>query len=164
MQYFGVMHDILGKPREMKRDGVIIDPHTFKFLNEKQLSALSEFGEVRRVNGNVWNVIDNLMMSKYYIRLGDKPVLGNSMIEAVASGCLFITSPRGVKNSSLFLPEATLLTVGFDDDQFAELLIKLREISNSEDIYTNLINRQRMLLDMLCWSRPLDFILKNTFD
>lgn len=164
MQYFGVMHDILGKPRDLSKDGVIIDPHTFKLLSEKQLSVLSQFGPVRRVKGNVWDVIDSLIASKYYVRLGDKPVLGNSSIEAVASGCLFVTSPRGVKNSSLFLPEATLLKVGFDDDQFNELILKLKEISSNEDLYINLINRQRMLLDRLVWSRPVEHILEGIFD
>jgi hypothetical protein len=160
LQYFGVMHDILKKPRFSSREGIVIDPKTFKLLNEKQLNQLSKFAPIRRVSGSVWDVIDNLINSKFYVRLGDAAVLGNSSIEAVSSGCLFISSPIGIKNNSLFLPQTTLKRVKFDDEQFDELLDKLTELSKDKDLFTDLLSQQRILLDSLCWERPIKSIIE----
>ena len=150
----------MGIPLSAERSGVLLDPNTKNILSEQQLKSLEKYGPVRKISGCVWHVIDALLQSKYYIRLGNKPVMGNSSIEAVASGCLFISSPLGIKNNP-FVNEETRLNSDDLNTQFEYLQDRLNYFEMNEDLLNEQLKIQRDLLDYLCFTRPMGEILSR---
>lgn len=159
IQYHGCFHDILGASISTPRSGVVLDPSTKNLLSESQINELKKFGEVKEISGCVWHVIDALINSKYYLRLSDRYVLGNSSIEAVASGCLFISSPLGIKNRYLMEDEAVAHGIGLNN-QFDSALNLIRNFEKNEIICETVLQKQRNKLNYLCFIRPLSEIFK----
>lgn len=158
IQYHGCFHDVLGA-LPFPRSGIVLDPSTKNMLSESQINELKKFGEVREISGCVWHVMDALINSKYYLRLSDRYVLGNSSVEAVASGCLFVSSPLGIKNRYLMEEEATAHGVGLSN-QFENALNIIDKFEKNEDLFIDVVSKQRKRLNYLCFIRPLSRIFK----
>lgn len=161
LQYYGCIHEILGVDIDGSRHGVVIDPACRDAFSPEQLEQLNAFGSIRFIRGGVWEVIDALIESKYYLRVGKKYVLGNSSIEAVSSGCAFLSSPIGIKNRTLQTKEMTLSGADFDEKQFAEIIKKLKEFECDSDLLNRSLTEQRDILDYHCFVRPLSTILNK---
>lgn len=160
LQYSGCFHDILCRSFDNEeRSGVILDPRTKGILSSQQLLVLAQFGPVRAVGGLVWQMLDALMASKYYVRLGNHKVLGNSSIEAIASGTLFIGSRYGIKNPYLLGREVTLASVEFGEKQFDELITLLSALESDKSHFETSVFNQRDRLDYLCFIRPVRQLL-----
>ena len=158
IQYYGC-YDLLGNSHSAPRSGIVLDPSTKNMLSDIQINELKKFGEVREIGGCVWHVIEALLKSKYYLRLSNRYVLGNSSIEAVASGCLFLTSPIGIKNRYLMEDKATAHGQELNE-QFTSALKIIQDFEGDDELFQSVIVKQREKLDYLCFIRPLGQLFK----
>ena len=159
IQYYGCFHDLYKTPLTSPKHGVVLDPDTKDILSVRQIEELEKIGPVTKISGCVWDVIEALLAAKYYLRLSDRAVLGNSSIEAVASGCLFLTSPVGIKNWYLMDERAT--ANGSDlSQQFENALKLINNFEKNPALHQEVVMKQREKLNYLCFERPLSQLLK----
>lgn len=157
IQYVGCLAEILDVTApDSARFGCILDPRAKNLLNPDQYRQLERFGPVRKVSGHIVNIAKNLLQSKYYIRLGNKPVMGNSSIEAIAGGTLFIGSAHGIKNRALIPRENWVRAQEFGNEQFEEVLALIENLESDDAAFTRQRDQQRRLVDSLCFQRPLN--------
>ncbi len=159
LQYFGCFAELLNiAAPDGERSGCILDSRAKNILSDEQYGRLERFGPVRKVSGHISNIATDLLRSKYYIRFGNKPVMGNSSIEAIAGGALFIGSAHGIKNRSLIPRENCVRTQEFGNEQFDEVITMLEGLETNEETMTRQRETQRRLLDRLCYQRPLEHL------
>ncbi|PYQ42264.1 MAG: hypothetical protein DMF77_13395 [Acidobacteria bacterium] len=94
------------------------------------------------------NHLEGLMSSKYFVKAGGRPVWGNSMVEAIAAGCLAIGDPTQHSCPFLFEEETSACSV----EEVAE---RIRAFEADASLYRRVVRRQRALIDYLCCTRPL---------
>jgi len=165
IQYSGCFHDLLSLKEDLsQRKGIFLESHTSALLTENQSSKLEKFGPVRKTGGTVYNIVQGLILSKYFVRMGGRSLWGNAMIEAIAAGCLAIGNPDEYKHVSLFTPATSVKT-------FSALVKRIEFFENHPVKYLKELYKQRKLLDHLCFYRPLselldksETILKKTFE
>ncbi len=153
LQYYGCYKNILNLDiKDSEKEGLFIEFNWRKILTEKQKKDLSNFGSIRCPKG-IKNILLELAKSKYFlIGEGTRGLWGNGMIEAIASGCLLIGNPLYVKHKSLF----TSATVVYNFDQ---LLQKLAFFENNNNAYHQELEKQRKILDYVCFNRPMNDLL-----
>jgi len=155
LQYYGCFHDILNINKSNQKNGFFIESHTYNDLSSAQKNKLEEFGPIRSVSPKSVDIIKDLIMSKYFIRFGGRTMWGNSMIEAVACGCLSIGNPDEFVNKSLFSKDISIKT-------FDELIDKIAFFENNQKMFEKILVKQRHLLDYFCFYKPLiEFIKKS---
>lgn len=149
LQYYGCFHDLCGVPLDASetRKGIFIESHTAATLSEDQKARLAEFGPFYLVSPGTEDIIRDLMLAKYFIRLGGRYLRGNGMVEAVAAGCLVLGDAHEFMNYDLFLPEHHV-------SSFAGLLRRIRALEADDAQYRESVRRQRALLDCYCFYRP----------
>jgi hypothetical protein len=162
LQYQGCFADILGvNAPDEERSGCILDPRARNVLSDSQYDRLGKFGPVRKIEGHIANIAKHLLKSKYYIRFGNKPVMGNSSIEAIAGGTLFIGSAHGIKNKSLLPSENWVRTQEFCNNQFDEIIAMIEQLESDDELFCRRRDLQRQLLDHLCFQRPLEHLFQH---
>lgn len=153
LQRFGCFDAALGKcAADLTREGCFIESHS---NDDKTVSTLKSFGAVRGVSKSSLSIVEDLYKSKYFIRLGGRPMWGNAMIEAIASGCLVVGRPGEFRNRSLF----TAATAVNDS---AQLVARLKEFEANSDLYLREVFEQRRRLNYFCYYRPMRELLAKT--
>jgi len=156
IQYSGCFHDLLFLKEDLsQRKGIFLESHTSAQITENQVSMLTKFGPVRRTEGTVQNIIQGLILSKYFARMGGRSLWGNAMIEAIAAGCLAIGNPDEYKHVSLFTPATSVKS-------FEALVKRIQHFENHPSKYLKELYKQRKLLDHLCFYRPLSELLDKS--
>jgi predicted nucleic acid-binding protein len=156
LHYYGCFHELLNKKLDNSfyRKGIFIEKHSGRILSENQIEQLNPFAPITYQSGSLNNVLNNLLNSKFFIRMGGEvgKRWGNSLIEAVAAGCLILGDPKEFHNNSLFTRYTSA-------SSFEELMYKLNELNNNEYLYNKEVTKQRALLNYLCFDRPLNKLL-----
>lgn len=121
------------------------------------LQAIEKSG--RRIRLHKQNVMENLTElydSKYFVKIGGRRIRGNSVIEAISSGTLFIGDPN-----LLYCPEIVPdRTVACD----VESLSKLIDMFDADDaLYQEALDEQRLALEYFVYKRPIE-CLKNALN
>lgn len=93
------------------------------------------------------------MASKYFVKAGGRNVWGNSMVEAIAAGCLAIGDPA--QHSCPFLFEQ--VTSARNVEEAAQ---RIRAFEADAGLYRTVVRRQRAMIDYLCYARPLLALLR----
>lgn len=173
LQNFGCFHRLFGleMPATDSRSGVFVDHHTMVKLTSAQRHALEEFGPVastihegdreiiptyeqlaRRTMDE--DLRDRLFNSRYFlITPGRRRVFGTGLIEAIAAGCLAIGS------SQAFEDHGYLFSLNTSASDFDEALAVMHRLENDRRMYTQELQRQRELIDFVCFVRPLNDLL-----
>ncbi len=157
LQYYGCYHELLNMPLEDTRQGVFIEKHTARVLTENQLEQLHSYGPVHIQEGSTHRMLENLIKSKYFIRVGGNVGMrwSNSIIESVAAGCLFIGNPKEFVNKSFFTPQTCVKS-------FEELINRLNFYETHPDKYEKQRGYQQQLVNWLCFSRPLQELIHKS--
>ena len=177
LQRPGCFHRLLGlEPPDMAdRRGVFVDHHTMVQLTSEQRIALGEFGPVAStIHAGTREVIptseqlarrtmdddlrERLLNSRYFlITPGQRRVFGTALVEAIAAGCLAIGSREAFGDHGYIFDDATAAS------DFAESMGKIRQLEQDHVRYVREVNRQRSLVDYVCFVRPLGDLL-NAWD
>lgn len=138
-------------PREA-RSGTMVESHTARLLTPGEKLELGELGPIRRPDGPIQDVADNLNRSRFYFRCGGGPVIGNGIIEAIAAGCLALGNHREFVNRSLFT-RSTLC------DERLPGIRTLQQFNVNQPRREKLCALQGTLADYFCFFRPVRDIL-----
>ena len=153
LQYYGCFQDLYGPDFVPPvPQGVMLESHSARELSPEQMEQLQALGPVRSAKGSVEAVIQALMSSKYFVRLGGRKLWGNAMVEAIAAGCLAIGNPDEYKNKCLFTP-------GTEASSFEQVVSKIRQFDADPALYAQEAAEQRKRLNYLCYERPLRDLL-----
>lgn len=156
------MRKLLGKESFSNKSGIFVDKDTRPLLSSEQVNALEKFGPVRFTGGTIDVVLRELAASKYYLRLGDKPIWGNASIEAAACEALQINSPRGFNNRIFCLPDNTTSQVEFSDLQFKEAVNILEKFESEPDSYIKVNAELSNLCHEICFIKPISRIISSS--
>ncbi|MCA8992784.1 MAG: hypothetical protein KDA88_12420 [Planctomycetaceae bacterium] len=155
-----------------ERSGVFVDHHTMIAVTAEQRVELAQFGPIAStIHEGSREVIptseklarrtldpdlrERLFASRFFLcSAGHRQVFGTALVEAIAAGELVIGSPQNIVCSFL-LSEAT------SADSFSEAIAKMQLLSNDEAVYGREIQRQRQLVDWLCFYRPLQQLMNR---
>lgn len=152
IQNYNCFQELLGNIPDQKRQGIIIESHTQRILDDEQLSELSRFGSVYLTIGKTQDVVESLLQSKYFLRIGGRKLRGNAMIEAISAGCLAIGNPEEFLHESLFTPNTRV-------KDFKEAIEKIAFFETHPNALNRELMAQRQLVDYLCFYRPLSDLL-----
>ncbi len=145
-QSTGCYSGILDEPSDKR--GVIVESHTKDELGVVERSALAAFGPVRQIEGSIHDVLSGLLHSRYWVRLGGRPLWGNGMIEALACGCIGLANPSFFKNRALFTQGSTV-------DDFKSLINRLEVLEEDQNLRQRIAHVQAMLLNEYAYYRPM---------
>ncbi len=173
-QYCGIFHEVFGGMPLVeadKRSGVFVDYHSARFATEDELRQLEGFGPVqaRRAKDDRFDLVTGeripdrsmapeglaaLMSSKYYVKWGGRTTFGTGKVEAIAAGCLAL-SDLSMDGAPYLHSDKTSFS------GFSALLARLRFLENHDAIYRSELERQRQLVDYLCYLRPANDLLNS---
>lgn len=160
LHYYGCFHQLLNIPVEndLHKNGVFIENRTSSGLSEQEYIQLKKLGPVRiPLEEKLENVIYKELQSKYFFSLTRgiirSRIWGNGMIEAVACGCLSFANHAEYANKDLITPFTQI-------NSFEEFIDKVNYLEKNPDIYKKELQKQRNLLNYLCFMRPV----KELFD
>jgi hypothetical protein len=150
LQYYGCFHELIPTvPQNSQRSGVFVETFTAKTLTLVQLESLKSFGEVRTVSKDTKTILMDLLKSKYFIRNGgERKIWGNSLIEAVAAGCLAIGNHKEIHNNLLITRQTSTTSLSAS--------IKLiNYFERNPQAYEKAILKQRTILNYFFYYKPL---------
>jgi len=154
-QHSGCFESLITNNDIDKCEGIFLESHTGFDISEYRIKELETFGTVRTISPKIENIINDLLKSKYFIRIGGRKLWGNPMVEAISAGCLVLGSPGEFNNKSLFTKDTVV-------NSFDQLIDKLRLYEENDALYINELNKQQALVDYLCFYRPLnDLLIKS---
>jgi len=130
----------------------MVEGKTYAKLGPSQIAQLEQFGPVRRPQGSVSHLAQNLRSSRYYLSLYGNPLTGNGQIEAIMAGCLSVGDPRTYVQRSLFTPA----TVAHD---FASALRKLASLEADPAFRERARSEQAGIAEYICFRRPAHQLL-----
>jgi hypothetical protein len=160
IQYYGCFHALLDRPLDAPRSGILVETHSQRCLEGTHYEALEKLGGVRQVRGLVSEVIDGLLSTSMFLRVGSHGIWGNSSIEAIAAGLLQISSMRGYKNRAFAMPAVDLPDIEFSDRQFAAAIDTIVAWNNGENpALVEALAEQRRRVNYLCFQRPLNDLI-----
>jgi hypothetical protein len=166
-QHYGVFDKVFEPERTQARHGVFVEFHTARAASAEQIAALSEFGPVYAPNAadDLFDAgervpelsmrgraLDALLQSKYHVKWGGRAIFGTAKVEAIAAGCLAVSTAVG--DETRFLQSSATTVTGFE-----AVLEKLRLLESDEGLYQREVARQRRLVDYLCYLRPANDLI-----
>lgn len=160
LHYYGCFHDLLNVPLDFYvREGVFVENRTSSGLSDSDYEILKKHGSVRvPAEETLENVIHKELKSKYFFSLTRglirSRIWGNGIIEAVACGCLAFGNPEEYGNKDLFTPFTII-------NSLEEFVDKIKYMENKPVKYQRELNKQRRLLNYLCFVRPMSEIIKR---
>ncbi len=172
LHLFGCLQKIYRDPMidDNDRNGVFIDHHTMTGLSAAERAAVPEFGPIAStIHSGAREVIptseklarrtldddlrERLFRSRYFlVTQGKRSVFGTSLVEAIATGCLAIGTPEKIGAAFLLSDRTSARDV-------SEAIQKIRLLEASPTLRLQELQRQRALVDWLCFYRPLQHLL-----
>ena len=93
---------------------------------------------------------EKLLNSRFFlITPGQRSVFGTALVEAIAAGCLAIGSPE------LFRVHGYLFSSATSAASTEEGIRKMNQLTLDPPLLQQEVTRQRMLIDFVCFVRPL---------
>ncbi len=160
LHYYGCFHDLLGIGKDhYKREGIFLENRTYKGLREGEMDKLQMCCTIRYPKEELLEkVIDKELLSKYFISLTRGVIgkmWGNGIVEAVACGCLAFGDYR-----EYYLKD--LLTGFTRISSIEEFIDKVDYLEKHPARYQKEIDKQRKILDYLCFYRPVKDLFTKT--
>lgn len=173
LQFYGCFHQLFSTPLPSQGDrhGTFVDHHTMIILSPDERLAIHEFGPVAStVHPGDREVIPTtetlarrtmdpdlkvrLMNSRFFlVTPGIRKVFGTALVEAIAAGCVAIGSPNAFGNHGFFFNRFTSAS------NTHEAVEKMRKLSSNPALLAREAARQRMMIDYVCFVRPLNDLL-----
>jgi len=144
--------------RESASDGVYMEINMFKerpVVDAGSLGSLIEgIGLVSRMHKQcIYENLIELFDSKYFVKIRGRRIRGNSVIEAISSGCLVLLDPSLCITTQLIPQECWVRNEN-------ELLEKLRFYEDNPNAYREALIRQQRLLDHIGYDVPMGALME----
>jgi hypothetical protein len=171
LQSPGCFHRLFAFPMPDDRDrkGVFVDHHTMLGLSNDVRRELTQFGGVSSTAPTDGKMVptsarlarrtmepeirSHLLEARYFlVTPGIRNVFGTAVVEAIAAGCLAVGSRRSVGCGEFFTDFTAAETP-------EEAIIKMRRLQGDRRLYQNQLNWQRLLVEYLCYARPVAELL-----
>ena len=155
LQYPGLFDPVVRRSgsADGSRSGIFVEAHSFRAFTNQELARLDAFGPVRTVSPSTMDIMESLLESKYFVRLGGRHLHGNQIIEAVACRCLVVGNPSEFANNILFTPRTGI-------SRFDGLLERLEFFEKHPSAYAEECNKQAKLLDYFGYYKPMTNLLR----
>lgn len=141
------------------RNGVFIDKDSRHLLRDSHRVKLEKYGPICEAGGTITDLLREIRSCKYFLRLGDRQVWGNASIEAVACGCLLISSTRGYANRIFGGHRSWVAGIGFNDEQFDDALNKMDFFEANPAAYNAALASDKSICDRYCYELPLTTLI-----
>jgi len=136
----------------------IMPPYAFADLDDNHRAVLGDLFDLKSASGNIDRYLGNLFDADYYLRPGTRAKFGNETIEAVASGCLFVSSTHGWKNRIFDVP-LTRLKDKDTNNQIKVLKSLVDQFHKNKDLFVSAKQLQKKRLDRICYWNPILILL-----
>ena len=148
------------KKQTNQKPTAILPKYLNKELTSEQKNRLSDKLEIKTAHGNIEKYLSTLYNADYYLKLGPKKKFGNETIEAVAAGCLFLSSKQGFANR-VFDVETTVIK-GLDiDSQITEVLGLIASYEANKELRQAVKRQQTQILNRICYVSPIMQLLEK---
>jgi len=165
LQYFACFNELFEVPLgDQNRSGVFLEHHSAESFAQNELAPLDQFGPVVSTALDLpGKVIDTkarpirrtidpeylpyLLGSKYFLKLGGRSTFGTAIVEAVAAGCLAVAATELTGIGFLFSENTRVSGVN-------DAVEKLKKLESSPKLFQHELQRQRKMVNHLCFSRP----------
>lgn len=139
--------------RPSKRNGVHVEVNSVAKNRDKvppQFLPIQEAGyEIHLHQGLISDNLTSIYDSKYFVKIGGRPIRGNSVAEAVSLGTLAIMNRSEVTHGELIIDECN---VGSTE----EVLALLKRLDADDELYNRLLEKQRAVLQHLFFEAPVE--------
>lgn len=146
-----IIHSALG--RESRRDGVHVEVNSVATNRHKvppQFLPIQDAGyDIHLHQGLISDNLTSIYDSKYFVKIGGRPIRGNSVAEAVSLGTLAIMNRSEVTHGELIIDECN---VGSTE----EVLALLKRLDADDELYNHLLHKQRQVLHRLFFEAPIE--------
>lgn len=165
----GCFHKLFGLESLDSNDraGVFVDHHTMVSLTAQQRASLGQFNAVastihdgdreiiptsekiaRRTMDD--DLCERLLHSRFFLMTpGQRRVFGTALVEAIAAGCLAVGSPQSLGEHGFVFTNVTSAT------NVDEAIARMTRLLQDPELYRREVQRQRQLVDYLCYVRPM---------
>ena len=142
-------HTRLGAKPWAQRSGILLEVNTAQTLPPAIRARLGEIAPVRDNIGTPAERLERLHHSRYFVQMVPKPLWGNSLNEAVATGCLGLANPESMPNNR------SLLMPGLTPPDWDSVLSLLRKLEKAGDEAERQQKQQQALANWILCHRPL---------
>lgn len=174
LQFAGCFHELFQLRFDQPRNGTFVDHHTLVMMSSDDRRRFSPFGplagpelpfHLRHEGGKSVpprrtmdpDLRERLLNSKYFlITPGQRHVHGTALVEAIAAGCLAIGSPAALRTHSF------LFTARTAAESVSDAVERIRRFESDHDAYFMELQRQRLLIDWLCYVRPMLMLIEKS--
>jgi len=101
-------HRRLGAKAWEQRSGILLEVNTAHAISGEVRRRLEGIATVRDNFGSPAVRLERLHSSRYFVQMVEKPLWGNSLNEAAASGCLCLSNLRSMPNNLSLLTSRTI--------------------------------------------------------
>jgi hypothetical protein len=148
---YASLFDFEGKNRPPNAKPIAILPkYSQTLLDPEGYKKLSDVVDIKIAEGSIVNYLSALHQADYHVRLGTKSKFGNESIEAVATGCLFVSSTRGWKNRVFNVTNTAINSLDIDT-QLDDLITLIGNHEKNENLRVAAKNLQAQILDRVCY-------------
>ena len=145
-----IIHSVVNRPS--KRNGVHIEVNSVATNRDKippQFLPIQEAGyEIHLHQELISNNLISIYDSKYFVKIGGRPIRGNSVAEAVSLGTLAIMNRSEVTHGELIIDECNVSTA-------EEVLALLKHLDTDDNLYSRLLEKQRQVLQHFFFEAPV---------
>lgn len=155
-----IMRQYLGRPSA--QSGIFMEINSTK---ERPVTRVPEhFKPLEEAGYHILlhkqKIIDNLQSiydAKYFVKMGGRPIRGNSVAEAVSLGTLAIMDKREVIHHELIIDECHVTTMD-------ELVALINKLEKNPDLYQALLKKQQQVLQRLFFDVPMQSLANSLAD
>jgi len=146
-----IMRKALGRPSRKQGVFVEINSTTERPVTKMppQFKPLADAGQTILLhNESIRENLTTIYDSKYFVKMGGRPIRGNSVLEAISLGSLAIMDRSEVIHGELIIDECNVKTMN-------EVVALINKVEASPALYEELLEKERAILRQLFYEAPL---------
>lgn len=149
-----IMQSHLGRPSERKGIFMEINSTTERPVTKApaHFRPLIDAGyEIILHKQRIFDNLKSIYDAKYFVKMGGRPIRGNSVAEAVSLGTLAIMNKDEVIHHELIIDECDVKTMD-------EMVALINRLEKDNDLYESLLSKQRAVLKKLFFDAPIESV------
>jgi hypothetical protein len=125
-------------------------------MGPAERELLSSLVPIQLGGGSIFNHVSAMCRSKYYLRVGGGARQGNSIPEAISSGCLYLGSSNQFNNRDTFTPAT-------DVETWQDAYNQIKTLESDPKLYAENLKYQRLVSDYSCFLRPVSEMITRLY-
>ncbi len=150
-----IMHETLGRPSRKQGVFVEINSSTERPVVKMppQFQPLADIGQnILLHHESIRENLATIYDSKYFVKMGGRPIRGNSVIEAISLGSLAIMDRSEVIHGELIIDECNVRNMD-------EAVALIKQLEALPVLYEQLLEKERAVLRQLFYEAPLQSLI-----